>query len=151
MTYISAIPFWNSAILPALFLSYGVLDGLALILTIGLFGGHVDIRAAETGSRWLLMINAFILTIYLWSATYMGPTGRQSVTELIKGRIAPVLWVGVILCGIIIPMGVSVTSYLVGAVSSPLLIMAIGCEMMGAVSLKYCILKGALYKPLIPR
>jgi formate-dependent nitrite reductase membrane component NrfD len=80
----------------------------------------------------------------------MGPTGRESVTKLIKGQIAPVLWVGVILCGIIIPMVVSIASYLIGEASLPLLVMAAGCEMMGAVSLKYCILKGALYKPLIP-
>lgn len=38
MNYIHAIPLWNSAILPLLFLSCGVLDGLALILTIGLLG-----------------------------------------------------------------------------------------------------------------
>jgi len=150
MNYINAIPFWNSAILPLLFLSCGVLDGFALILTIGLFGGNVDIMAAEAGSRWLLIINAFIITIYLWSATYMGPTGKQSVIELIKGRIAPVLWVGVILCGIIIPMGISISSYFVGEASPPLLIMAVICEMAGAVSLKYCILKSALYRPLIP-
>ena len=150
MNYINAIPFWNSAILPLLFLSCGVLDGFALILTIGLFGGNVDIMAVEAGSQWLLIINAFIITTYLWSATYMGPTGKQSVIELIKGRIAPVLWVGVILCGIIVPVGVSVSSYFVGEVSPPLLITAVVCEMVGAVSLKYCILKSALYRPLIP-
>lgn len=150
MNYVNAIPFWNSAILPLLFLSCGVLDGFALILAIGLFGGNVDIVVAEAGSRWLLIVNAFVITTYLWSATYMGPTGKQSVTELTKGRIAPVLWVGVILCGIIIPMGVSITSYFVGEASPPLLIMAVVFEMVGAVSLKYCILKGALYRPLIP-
>jgi formate-dependent nitrite reductase membrane component NrfD len=42
MNYVNAIPFWNSAILPLLFLSCGVLDGFASILLIGLFGGNVD-------------------------------------------------------------------------------------------------------------
>jgi len=150
MNYINAIPFWNSAILPILFLSSGVLDGLGLILTIGLFKGNIDMMAAEAGTRVLLMINALFITIYLWGATYMGPTGKRSVIEIIKGGIAPILWVGVILCGIIIPFAISISSYFIVEASVPLLIMAVACEMAGAVSLKYLILKAALYSPLIP-
>jgi len=123
---------------------------LALILTIGLFGGHVDMIAAETGSRWLLMINAFLITLYLWSAMYMGPAGKRSVLEIMKGGIAPILWVGVVLCGIIIPIIISVSSYFVSELSVFLLVMAVAFEMVGAFSLKYIILKGARYSPLIP-
>jgi formate-dependent nitrite reductase membrane component NrfD len=150
MNYINAIPFWNSAMLPLLFLSCGVLDGLGLILAIGLFNGNIDILAAEISTRVLLILNAFFITIYLWGATYMGPTGKRSVIEIVKGRIAPILWVGVTLCGIIIPIGISIASFFFGEASAPLLIMAVVCEMGGAFSLKYIILKGALYSPLIP-
>ncbi len=150
MNYINAIPFWNSAILPLLFLCCGVLDGLGLILTIGLFKGNIDMVAAEGGTRVLLMINAFLITIYLWGATYMGPTGKQSVIEIIKGRIAPIMWAGVILCGIIIPFSISILSYFVSELSPSLLILAVAFEMVGAFTLKYIILKGALYSPLIP-
>jgi formate-dependent nitrite reductase membrane component NrfD len=150
MNYINAIPFWNSAMLPLLFLSCGVLDGLGLILTMGLFKGNMDILVAEASTRVLLILNAFFITIYLWGATYMGPTGKRSVIEIVKGRIAPILWVGVTLCGIIIPIGISIASFLFGEASAPLLIMAVVCEMGGAFSLKYIILKGALYSPLIP-
>lgn len=149
MNYINAIPFWNSALLPLLFILSGVLDGLALILAMGLFGGHVDILAAEAGTRVLLVISAFLLTIYLWSGTYMGPTGKRSVMELIKGQLAPLLWVGVILFGIIIPIVVSLSGYFVSELSTSLLIGAVASEMVGAFSLKYCILKSALYSPLI--
>jgi formate-dependent nitrite reductase membrane component NrfD len=150
MNYINAIPFWNSAMLPLLFLSCGVLDGLGLILTMGLFKGNMDILVAEASTRVLLILNAFFITIYLWGATYMGPTGKRSVIEIVKGRIAPILWVGVTLCGIIIPIGISIASFFFGEASAPLLMMAVVCEMGGAFSLKYIILKGALYSPLIP-
>lgn len=149
MNCINAIPFWNSAILPLLFLLFGILDGFALILTMGLFEGNVNMIAAEGGSRLLLVINALLIAIYLWSGMYMGPTGKRSVMELIKGQLAPILWVGVMLCGIIIPLGVSVSSYFVGEASAPFLIMAVAFEMVGAFSLKYILLKGALYSPLI--
>jgi formate-dependent nitrite reductase membrane component NrfD len=133
-----------------LFLSCGILDGFAFILTIGWFGGSVDRMAAEAGSRLFLVISALIIILYLWGATYMGPTGKRSIIEITKGQIAPILWIGVILCGIVIPMSISIISYFVGEASALLLVTAVLCEIVGAFSLKYTILKSALYSPLIP-
>ena len=70
--------------------------------------------------------------------------------ELIRSRLASVLWVGVILCGIIIPISISSSSYFVVELSSPLLVAAVVSELVGAFSLKYYILKSAFYSPLIP-
>jgi formate-dependent nitrite reductase membrane component NrfD len=150
MNYVNAIPFWNSAILPLLFLSCGVLDGFGLILAIELFVGSVDMMAAKEGSQLLLIINALFITIYLWSGRYMGPVGKRSVAELIEGQLAPLLWVGVILCGIIIPLSISISAYLVSVTSTLFLIVAIASEMIGAFALKYSLLRGALYSSLIP-
>jgi formate-dependent nitrite reductase membrane component NrfD len=149
MNCINSIPLWNSALLPVLFILSGILDGCALMIAIGLFGGHADIMAAEAISRVLLIITAIFLTIYLWSATYMGIAGKGSVIELIKGSIAPVLWGGVVLCGIIIPIIIAISSHFAGEASAPLLIVAIGGETTGAFALKYCILKAGIYTPLI--
>jgi formate-dependent nitrite reductase membrane component NrfD len=150
MNYVNSIPFWNSALLPLLFVSFSVLSGLAAAIAIGLFGGNIDIMAAVAGIRLLLVINAFFITIYLWSATYMGPTGKHSVKELTQGHIAPVLWLGVVLCGTFIPLGIFIKNYLVGEASVPLLITAISCVLIGVFSFNYCLLKGGMYSPLIP-
>lgn len=150
MNYANGIPLWNSALLPVLFIICGILDGFGIIIAIGLTGGNVDIMAAEAGSRVLLVASALLIAIYLWSATYMGPTGKYSVMELVRGYVAPIMWGGVVLCGIVIPLAISVTGYFVGEVAGPLLIAAIICEMIGAFSLKYCLLKGGIYGPLIP-
>jgi len=149
MNYINGIPFWNSGLLPLLFLSFSILSGLAGAMAIGLFGAHVDIPAAVVGMRWLLVANAFFIAIYFWSATYMGPTGKRSVKELVQGRLAPVLWFGVVLVGTLIPFGMSLQNYAGGLSVSPL-IMAASCVLIGVFSFNYCILKGALYTPLIP-
>lgn len=149
MNYVNGIPFWNSALLPLLFILSGVLDGSGLIIAIGLFGGDVDIMAAEAVSRVLLISTAVVIGIYLWSATYMGAAGKQSVVELVRGHIAPILWVGVVFFGIIVPVVISVSSYFTGEASSGLLLLGIACETIGAFSLKYCILKAGIYSPLI--
>jgi len=150
MNYVNGIHLWNSALLPLLFVLTGVLDGFALVMAVALFGGNIDVIAAEAASRILLITTAFLIAIYLWSATYMGPAGRQSVMELIRGSLAPVLWIGVVLCGIIVPVSISVSTYFAGEASYPLLITAILSEMIGAFTLKYSILKAGMYAPLIP-
>ena len=150
LNYNSSIPFWNSALLPILFILCGVLDGLAVMMTIGLFAGGVNLDAAEEISRWLLVINPILIAIYLWSGTYMGPTGKQSVKTLVRGPIAPIFWMGVVLCGVLLPISISIGSYFFGGPPALLLIMATAFEMVGTFSLKYSILKGALYHPLVP-
>ena len=80
----------------------------------------------------------------------MGPTGKRSVIELVKGRLSPVLWVGVTLCGIIFPLSISLYRYFIGEASAPFLITAVACVIVGVFSLNYCLLKGGLYSPLVP-
>lgn len=150
MNYINGIPFWNSALLPLLFLSFSGLSGLAAAIAIGLFGGNVDIIAAVAGIRLLLVMNAFFMAIYFWSATYMGPTGKRSVKEIIQGRIAPALWLGVVLCGTFVPLSIFIHNYFASEPSVTLLITAISCVLIGTFSFNYCLLKGGLYAPLIP-
>lgn len=150
MNYINGIPFWNSALLPVLFIIYGILDGFGIVIAIALGSSNIDIAVAEIGSRIFLIISAMILAIYLWSATYMGPAGKHSVIKLIRGNMAPVLWIGVVFCGIVIPIGVSAISHFAGEASASVLVGGIICDMIGALSLKYSFLKSGIYGPLIP-
>jgi len=150
MNYCRSIPFWNSALLPLVFIFAGLADGFALIMAIGLAGGGVNIMAAEAGSRVMLITSALIMATYLWSATYTSSTAKQSVIELTRGYLALVFWIGIVALGIIIPIAVSVSSYFAGEVSIPLLIAAIACHTIGAFALKYCLLKAGIHNPILP-
>jgi formate-dependent nitrite reductase membrane component NrfD len=150
MNYCRSIPFWNSALLPLVFLFCGIADGFALLMAIALTGGQVDIMAVEAGSRVLLTVSALIMATYLWSATYTSSTAKQSVIELIRGNIALVFWIGTVAFGIIIPLVISAVSYFVGEASTPLLIIAIACHTIGAFALKYCLLKAGIHNPILP-
>lgn len=150
MSYCRSVPFWNSALLPLVFIFAGIADGFALIMAVALGGGQVNIMAAEAGSRVLLIVNALIIAIYLWNATYTSSTAKQSVIELIRGNIAPAFWIGVVAFGIIIPIAISVSSYFAGELSVPLLIAAIAFHTIGAFALKYCLLKAGIHNPILP-
>jgi formate-dependent nitrite reductase membrane component NrfD len=146
---VKAVPFWNSSLLPVLFVLCGVLGGFGLSVVIALSGGNIDLAAAETGSRWLLVINALLIAIYLWSAANRESTGKQSVMEQIKGSNAPVFWVGIVVLGIFIPLIIAFSTYFTGEVSSALLIFGVACEIAGGLALRYCVLKAGAYKPLV--
>jgi formate-dependent nitrite reductase membrane component NrfD len=146
---VKAVPFWNSSLLPLLFVLCGILGGFGLSVIIALNGGHVDITAAETGSRWLLIINAFLIAIYLWGAANRESTGKQSVMEQIRGNGAPIFWIGIVILGIIIPLTIAFSSYLINDVSAVLLITGVACEVAGGLALRYCVLKAGAYSPLV--
>ena len=104
---VKAVPFWNSTLLPLLFVLCGILGGFGLSVVIALNGGNIVLSAAETGSRWLLIINALLIVIYLWTAANREATGKKSVLEQMRGSLAPVFWIGIVLLGIVIPLTIA--------------------------------------------
>jgi formate-dependent nitrite reductase membrane component NrfD len=146
---VKAVPFWNSTLLPLLFVLCGIMGGFGLSVIIALNGGNVALSAAETGSRWLLIINALLIVVYLWTAANRETTGRKSVMEQMRGNLAPVFWIGIVALGIVIPLAIAFSSYIAGEASPALLITGVVCEVIGGLALRYCVLKAGAYKPLV--
>ena len=129
--------------MPIVFVLAGVADGLGLIMGIGLAGGDANVALAEIGSRYLLLVNIFLIVVYLISANYTSAISKLSINELISGSSAVAFWVGLIVLGLIIPGIIDLASLSTGGeASSVLLIIAITCHTLGAFALKYCMLEG---------
>jgi formate-dependent nitrite reductase membrane component NrfD len=143
------VPFWNSWLLPLLFILCGVLGGFGLSVVIALNGGGIELERAEMGSRWLLAANIILIVIYLWRASLREAVGKQSVLEQIHGGNAPVFWGGVVVLGIIIPVAITIASFIADELPSAWLITGVVCEVIGGLSLRYCVLKAGAYKPLV--
>jgi formate-dependent nitrite reductase membrane component NrfD len=152
MSYCKSIPFWNTGLLPFVFLLMGIADGLALIIGVGLVAGQEVTAAAESVTRILLFVNAALIIVYLVNANYQSTTAELSAKELIRGHVAWVFWLGIVLLGIVVPLVISVVSYFTEQeASTGLLIFAIICHTIGAFSLKYGVLKVGIYRPLLPK
>jgi formate-dependent nitrite reductase membrane component NrfD len=152
MSYCKSVPFWNTGLLPIVFLLMGIADGLALIMGVGLVTGEDVIPVAESATRIMLIINSLLILSYLVNANYQSTTAELSVKELIRGRLAWVFWVGIVALGIVIPFVISIASYFSGSeAAAGLLVFAIICHTIGAFSLKYGVLKVGIYRPLLPK
>ena len=133
-----------------LFVLYGLLGGFALLMGLTILGvAAVDLLVLEEASRFFMIAGILLLVIYLWSATYMNETAKASVRKLTTGSLAPIFWIGLILAGILIPLVVSILGYADVHLASGTLLFAIICEIIGGLSLRYCLLKGGAYAPLI--
>jgi len=152
MSYCKSVPFWNTGLLPIVFLFMGVADGLALVMAVGLVTGEDVIATAESATRIMLIINSLLILSYLVNANYQSTTAELSVRELIRGKLAWVFWLGIVALGIAVPFVISIVSYFSGAeATAGLLVFAIICHTIGAFSLKYGVLKVGIYRPLLPK
>ncbi len=151
MNYVKGIPFWNQGLLPVVVMLAGVADGFGLIMGIALAGGDASVAWAETGSRYLLLINVLLIVTYLISAGYTSAVAKLSIQELLKGPSAFMFWGGLIILGLAIPAAISVLGLFDIEASSVLLIVAIAAHTLGAFALKYCLLKVGIYRPLLPK
>jgi protein NrfD len=152
MSYCKSVPFWNTGLLPFVFLIMGIADGLALIMGVGLVTGDELIGTAEAVTRVLLIVNAFLIIFYLVNANYQSTTAELSVKELVRGHVAWVFWLGIVMLGIAVPLIISVVTYFTGReASTGLLVFAIVCHTIGAFSLKYGVLKVGIYRPILPK
>jgi sulfite dehydrogenase (quinone) subunit SoeC len=151
MSYCKSVPFWNTGLLPIVFVIMGIADGLALIMGIGLLAGGVDFHSIEVASRWALLVNAVLIGTYLINASYQSLTAEYSVKQLIVGRVARMFWIGVIFLGIVMPLVISFISLYTVEASPPLMILAVLSHTIGAFALKYCVLKVGIYRPILSR
>jgi formate-dependent nitrite reductase membrane component NrfD len=152
MNYVKGIPFWNQGLLPIVVMLAGVADGFGLIMGVALAGGDASVMWAETGSRYLLLINVLLIVTYLISAGYTSPTAKLSIQELVKGQSRYMFWGGLVLLGLAIPGVISVIGLFQGGeASEALLIVAIVAHTLGAFALKYCLLRVGIYRPLLPK
>ena len=152
MNYVNGIQLWNSALLPVLYGVAGLWGGAGLTLFAMLATGARTIAGVEEWARIFLVSFILIVAIYLLSITYRGMAGKFSVREMVVGRWAPLFWVMVVALGMALPLGVVISSLMAGFAAVPLalLYVTILFELLGDLSLRYCILRSGFYSPIIP-
>jgi len=106
MAYSPAIPFWNTSLLPLLFLIYSFLGGTSLILFIS----HraviptLEVRALERLEIGLMFLVIFALFTYLLTMLSSVSGAKESAKILLIGKYAPAFLGGVAFVGLILPL-----------------------------------------------
>lgn len=147
-----AIPFWTSPTHPLLYIAYALRGGMAALLIILLFEGGSPDTALTLIKVWLAITGA-VIVLYLLeihgAVSGHNPAARQSVRDLLLGRVAVYFYGGTLLIGIFVP------AMLVGGFVFPLsmgTLATIGfASVIGDFFMKYTTIKAGVYLPLYPR
>ena len=143
------ISFWNNPLLPILFVTVSLGSGISLMETINVFSPQ-DISNPEllkVAGPWIISITALIILVYLAGNYYSSIAAKESVIYLVKGRLAPLFYAGVVFLGIILPLTIVISAHS-GIVPSSALAVAGISELVGAFILRYSILKAGIYAPV---
>ena len=154
MSYCKSLPFWNTGLLPIVFVIMGLADGLALTMGVSLLTGKdVPLDTLEFWSRILLIVNALLIAGYLVRAYRRHSTAELAAQDLIKGSTAWVFWILLVILGIVTPLVISFATLFMGETTDAesLLIVAIVCHTIGAFALKYSVLKVGIYRSVLPK
>jgi formate-dependent nitrite reductase membrane component NrfD len=151
LSVISALPFWNSAIVPVLSLASGIWLGTQIVVGLGLGISQNEVLVPlEPVARLSLFSYVFLTIFYLWNAKHSSLAAQQSLKMLTKGELAPLFYVGVVLIALIVPTLLTILIYAKSIdPTAGVLYLRVGCAIVGDLTLRYCIMKAARYFPLI--
>lgn len=147
-----AIPFWHTNLLPVLYIAYGLRGGAALLLIAAAFGGAgFDVATVEAVKLWVVVSTAVLILLYVLAGRRAGGAARESVAQLVAGRLSPAFYGGTIVVGIVVPIVLAVARESFAAPELAVL-GAIGvASLVGDFYVKYCIVKAGVYVPVVGR
>ncbi len=103
-----SVPLWNTPLLPLLFLASALSTGsMSIILSTlgtGLLSFHSEtIRVLLVVEQAFILIEGFVLYLFLLRRYRSSEAGKDSVRLLISGKLRYVFWQGIIVLGLLFP------------------------------------------------
>lgn len=104
----NSIAFWNTPVLPILYVGYSFLGGMAALPLVELITGGRRGLEIVGPVLWpyllaLLVGNAFMLLVYFWGMSTGTLPARESVRRLVRGKHRLSFWAGTVGIGLVLP------------------------------------------------
>jgi len=150
MSVVKALPMWNTSMMIPFSLLSGLWVGSQTVEVMMFLAGR-DISSAELWARWSLLGYAAVLGIFLWGTAQASETARASARKFLKGDTMLYFYFGVLVIGILIPFAITLSIWSGGAgqAGGAMLFLRFLCVLAGDLAMRYCIMKSAMYTPLI--
>ncbi|MGO9566575.1 MAG: NrfD/PsrC family molybdoenzyme membrane anchor subunit [Desulfomonilaceae bacterium] len=141
---VNGVPFWNTPVMPVLFIASAVSTGLAVAM-IG--AAIIDISTIRTLSNFalghiiFLAVEAVVLMLFIFMSLTRSVEAASSANILLSGFLSPYFWALVVTVGIIVPFVLSIVEYYeYGEMSKYLVVGADLCVLVGGMSLRALII-----------
>lgn len=150
-----SIPAWNSTLVPLLFVLYGFLGGLDIVLIIlGLQGGQaaglpVAVATLELWELGLLLLALFLTIVYVAVMNTGSRTTREAARRLLRGELFGIFVIGVVVVGLVLPVLFMLVGLLQGGVTPMVMVLTGVLALAGSLLFRWALLRVGLYSPLM--
>ena len=145
VSFVNGVKFWNSALMPILVVIGGLAAGSAVLLGIASATEGAQLGSIATFARGALVAYAVAIFVHLWVSTYSSPSAKESAMLLLRGSLAGLFWLVIMLIGVVIPLILG----FVGSDTTSILIASAVLVLAGNLTLRYAIIKAGRYDRLI--
>lgn len=146
MAFSPAIPFWNNALLPILFLIFSAESGTALAIPLYTTVSGARAEILEFAEITLLLLVALIIFSYLYGAYHSSVSAREAVILMLRGKLGPGFFLSVVVLGLLVPIALEVLRG-IGAVSPGASWFAALLCIQGAIFFRWAVLRAGVYAP----
>jgi len=136
------IPFWNTVLLPILFFLSALSTGVMAVILFAVLTSADAAHVVRLGQVDIVLIaaEALVLAGYL-HGSYRVPNTRMSAEHVMCGESSTLFWIGVCLCGLLIPLVFDAMGF-----HGPAAALGSLLGLFGGLCLRYVILAaGAMY------
>lgn len=141
------IPLWNTPLVPALYITYALRGGTAVLMLLAPLVTVEALGRLELIKLWLLVSTAALVLIYLDVMRGSGITAMRSVDLLLFGRVSLPFYLGVVILGLVVPIAIASVAYARGVPVELLSLLGLS-SLLGDLAIIYCIARAGLYRPL---
>ncbi len=141
---VNGVPFWNTPMMPVLFMASAMSTGLAVAM-IG--AAILDINTIRTLSNFalghviFLSVEGVVLMLLIFMSMTRSIEAAASASLLVSGSLSPYFWALVVALGILIPFVLSIVEYYeYGEMPKYLVVGADLCVLIGGMSLRALII-----------
>jgi formate-dependent nitrite reductase membrane component NrfD len=149
----TAIPFWNSALTPILFLSHSLTTGFAILTLMALGNSETTCNRAALLTLLLAAITLVLTLVHVSVMMRATNAARRSVHLLFSGNLRWTFTGGALLVGLVVPFIIVCWMYLGDAQSmqsaTAAMLVAVVLRGIGDYSFKYSVLKAGVFEVLI--
>ena len=141
------IPFWNTPLLPVLWLISSTIGAVALTELIIHRDDIIRFTVRASAAAEVVELVAVLALVNL--AMYSGTTAaRTSGWALVYGPLAPAFWGGVVVMGSLIPLAIGLVNWR-RVISKSLVAAAAILALIGALMLRIVVLQAGVFEPVV--
>jgi formate-dependent nitrite reductase membrane component NrfD len=149
-----AIPFWNTSLLPILFLVHSMASaGVMLLELLALSGQRLGEHPRQVSAVLAMLVFSFVLN---WVYTRSAPpseAARESVRLLTEGRLKSLFLVSGGIIGLAVPIALIMLAYSIsldmGVLSGLFVFVALVFRIAGDMAFRNAVLRAGVYAPVI--